>query len=71
MCASVATGSGQQPARFNQPISFFSSGVVGSDPMEIRAPLQRVFAVTSAGMQDAKRMQASEAAEPDMGEWAA
>ncbi|DBA81505.1 TPA: hypothetical protein ACH3X1_007281 [Trebouxia sp. C0004] len=32
----------QQPARFNQPISFVSSGVVGSDPIEIRPALQHV-----------------------------
>lgn len=41
--ALLATGSGQpQAQRFNQPISFVSSGTVGSDPMEIRPALQQV-----------------------------
>ena len=37
-----AAGSGQpQAQRFNQPISFVSSGTVGTDPMEIRPALQQ------------------------------
>ncbi|KAL3152305.1 hypothetical protein ABBQ32_001376 [Trebouxia sp. C0010 RCD-2024] len=42
-------GSGQpQAQRFNQPISFVSSGTVGSDPMEIRPALQQVPLVASS-----------------------
>lgn len=45
----LAAGSGQpQAQRFNQPISFVSSGTVGSDPMEIRPALQQVPLVASS-----------------------
>ncbi|DBB10682.1 TPA: hypothetical protein ACH3X3_007185 [Trebouxia sp. C0006] len=47
----------QQPARFNQPISFVSSGVVGSDPMEIRPALQRVTQVIPDEAQPAEPSQ--------------
>lgn len=44
-----AAGSGQpQAQRFNQPISFVSSGTVGSNPMEIRPALQQVPLISSS-----------------------
>ncbi len=58
----------QQPARFNQPISFVSSGVVGSDPMEIRPALQRVTQVMPDEAQLAEPSQTPNIIEAGQGE---
>jgi hypothetical protein len=69
--ALCCVGSGkqqQQPARFNQPINFVSSGVVGSDPMEIRPALQRVTQVMPDQAQPAEPSQTPNIAEAGQGE---
>ena len=65
----VVTGAGQQqqPARFNQPISFVSHGTVGCDPMEIRPALQRAPADTGNSTPAAELMQPSDAVDIDVG----
>ncbi len=68
MCCAGSGKQQQQPARFNQPISFVSSGVVGSDPMEIRPALQRVTQVIPDEAQPAEPSQTPNITEARQGE---
>ena len=68
LCCAGSGKQQQQPARFNQPISFVSSGVVGSDPMEIRPALQRVTQVMPDEAQPAEPTQTPNITEAGRGE---
>ena len=71
VACTCCAGSGkqqQQPARFNQPISFVSSGVVGSDPMEIRPALQCMTQVMPDEAQPAEPTQTPNITEAGEGE---
>ena len=68
LCCAGSGKQQQQPARFNQPISFVSSGVVGCDPMEIRPALQRVTQVMPDQAQPAEPMQTPNITEAGQGE---
>ena len=63
----IGSGQQQQPARFNQPISFVSSGIVGCDPMEMRPALQRAPADTGNSTPAAELMQPSDAVDIGVG----